>query len=369
MTLQSTGTISLSNVNTELTSSGQLNLGASSVRSLASLVSGEISLSDLYGRTFIPPLGLNWTLRSVPSPLAATNGGTGSVCGNSTGFVAAFYDSSPAGNHAIFSSDGVSWINISAAVTTAIGAAKVGITTYAVDGLFIIGTDGASIYSTDGTTWNALTSLRTVFPANISLLRLSHNGSMWIAVGESGRCGTSPDGITWTQRTGLATAVSSNVINDVCWTGSQWVAVGNSGKCATSPDGITWTNNTAFTTKVVSTTQAKTVVSNGSIIIATTSLATQRCVASTDGGVSWSTLSTSLYANFIRSHYAQGTFLGVTLSKYFYTSPDGITWTEQTPHRTLMNTDTIYECDFCYAQNKIVAFSYSASLVRCLTSP
>ena len=53
MTLQSSGAISLANVNTELgrSSTANISLGESAVRTLAGIASGTISLSSLYGKS------------------------------------------------------------------------------------------------------------------------------------------------------------------------------------------------------------------------------------------------------------------------------------------------------------------------------
>ncbi len=51
MTLQSSGPISLGNVRTELGTSGAISLGSSIVRELAGVLSGSISLADLYGKS------------------------------------------------------------------------------------------------------------------------------------------------------------------------------------------------------------------------------------------------------------------------------------------------------------------------------
>lgn len=58
MTLQSSGAISLSNVNTELgrSATATISLGEAAVRTLAGVPSGPISLSDLYGKSNAPPV-------------------------------------------------------------------------------------------------------------------------------------------------------------------------------------------------------------------------------------------------------------------------------------------------------------------------
>lgn len=58
MTLQSSGAISLGNVNTELgrSATATISLGETAVRTLAGVSSGAISLSSLYGKSSAPPV-------------------------------------------------------------------------------------------------------------------------------------------------------------------------------------------------------------------------------------------------------------------------------------------------------------------------
>ena len=58
MTLQSSGAISLGNVNTELgrSATATISLGETAVRTLAGVPSGTISLSNLYGKSNAPPV-------------------------------------------------------------------------------------------------------------------------------------------------------------------------------------------------------------------------------------------------------------------------------------------------------------------------
>ena len=58
MTLQSSGAISLGNVNTELgrSSTATISLGETAVRTLAGVSSGAIALSNLYGKSNVPPV-------------------------------------------------------------------------------------------------------------------------------------------------------------------------------------------------------------------------------------------------------------------------------------------------------------------------
>jgi hypothetical protein len=54
MTLPASGALAVSQIRTELSASGQLNLGATSVRTLAGIASGQLSISKLYGKAGAP---------------------------------------------------------------------------------------------------------------------------------------------------------------------------------------------------------------------------------------------------------------------------------------------------------------------------
>ena len=133
-------------------------------------------------------------------------------------------------------------------------------------------TTGAT--SPDGTTWTS----RTV--VNIGgYTSVAWNGTVYCAVGSSQTAASSPDGVTWTSRT-----LPSNQEWHIAWNGTVFSALAHSNNvAATSPDCITWTSRTGPNDT------PKTNVWNGSIFVATT-----------DSNATFS-----------------------------YTSPDGITWTQQ----------------------------------------
>jgi hypothetical protein len=70
-----TGTISISQVNTELGRGAtvSISLNETAVRSLAGVASGTISMNNLRGKTFAPTISIS------PDPLQTTIGGGGSV--------------------------------------------------------------------------------------------------------------------------------------------------------------------------------------------------------------------------------------------------------------------------------------------------
>ena len=73
MTLQSSGAISLSNVNVELgrSSTAQISLGETAVRNLAGVASGAISLSNLYGKSSVT-VQLASAYSAIHYPLSGT---------------------------------------------------------------------------------------------------------------------------------------------------------------------------------------------------------------------------------------------------------------------------------------------------------
>ena len=80
MTLQSSGIIKMSEIRSELSETGAVNLGKASWRGLAGKASGTIKMSDFYGKTSRHPFNItvstsgisNWTFS--PSTITTTVG-------------------------------------------------------------------------------------------------------------------------------------------------------------------------------------------------------------------------------------------------------------------------------------------------------
>ena len=97
-------------------------------------------------------------------------------------------------------------------------------------GLFIA--VGSGIYtSSDGMNWTERSSDNT-------LMDISYNNDIFVAVGFDGAILTSPDGIAWTYRNPDITYLS---LDAIAYGNGTFVAVGGNGTILTSPDGTTWT--------------------------------------------------------------------------------------------------------------------------------
>lgn len=169
-----------------------------------------------------------------------------------------------------------------------------------------------------------------------------YNG-LYVIVGNSGSISTSTDLITWTPRTSGTT----QALNDVTHDGTRWIVVGNSGVSLTSTDGITWTLVTT-----ASSGNWSRIASSGSTLVATTST-TPFAWRSTNGGSSWSAVSTTL-ATGGQVIYAGSQFL-LTSTSSLWTSSDGNTWTLQTDG----TTDTY--SNFAYSGTAYATASNSAT--------
>lgn len=112
----------------------------------------------------------------------------------------------------------------------------------------VVGTAGACATSPDGVTWTANSGLSSLI-GTINVASVCWGNSQFIAGAATGHLATSSDGVTWTNRTSNLTACGwpgYSTIDSIIWTGSQYVIVGGSGQCATSPDGVTWTRRTGL---------------------------------------------------------------------------------------------------------------------------
>lgn len=230
-------------------------------------------------------------------------------------------------NNIYTSPDGVTWTWRD--VDTATGTAR---TLYSITygaGLFVVvGAAGFIATSPDAITWTTRTSAHGLNP----IKQVIYAGGKFVAVGGSATTNsiqTSPDGITWTARTGVqnitggcaSVAYDSTNAQYVMTTGCAANGTAPNGGIQTSPDGITWTARTGSHSATMYCAAAK----PGFMLCADGS---SSHTYSTDGGVTWSTLSQSLWLNasWNRLRVIGGTFYAIG-NGALRTSTDGLLWT------------------------------------------
>lgn len=146
MTLPASGALAISQIRTELSASGQLNLGATSVRTLAGIASGQLSISNLYGKAGAP------VFVSGPN-MVASHTDTPGHCGTKTDALCVG-GITGAKNVDIF--NGTAWVSGTAYPIAAVGVRSVGSPTAALSmGGSISNTRQTASYSFDGTAWAA----------------------------------------------------------------------------------------------------------------------------------------------------------------------------------------------------------------------
>ncbi|MBI3774017.1 MAG: fibronectin type III domain-containing protein [Gammaproteobacteria bacterium] len=182
--------------------------------------------------------------------------------------------------------------------------------------LVAVGDAGTILTSTDGQIWSSQVSNTTN-----ALNGIVWTGSQFVVVGDAGTILTSTNGSTWSTAPALP---SSDVLTSIIWTGSQMVAMSNSAVFISS-NGMEWVNRTP--TGIISAIDA--IASNGNQIILTSYT---QIFMSTDG-TSWTSISSPPLTRFVT--WTGIEFIVTGYSGKLMTSPDGLTWTEQTT--TTMN--------------------------------
>lgn len=175
--------------------------------------------------------------------------------------------------------------------------------------------------SPDGTTWTQRSS------GNLAayFYGLSYANGLFFVLG-NGTLRSSADGITWTSRTAMA-----GIAYSICKSTSYYVMVGASGSIRTTTDLVTLTTRTSGVSWNI-----YSVAAIGNTVIAAG--AGEGIIRSTDGGVTWSSISYTAsnidYLDVVTdgSQFVVygGPSLGVTNSPIaVLTSPDGVTWTNR----------------------------------------
>lgn len=314
MTLPASGQISMNEVNVELDRSGttQIALNDADVRALAGVPSGQISMSNLWGKSNV---GENWSANLVGGFTnygVMTDNGTNWGVVTSTGYV-------------LYSTDGgVSWVTTNRPTTVALwGAARVsstfltnqsgntrilGSTTIngafptvftagqvlrtssANDGWFIQGANNGVTYaSSNGSSFitqpaiGANSAFGGIYVAAL-------NRTMAVGVGSQAKYRNGPPStaawtgactgltsqyyqVAWSPTLSIAVTASylntavhystdlinwtattnptGQAINGICWADGRFIAVGNGGAIMTSTNGTSWTARSSGTSAVL----------------------------------------------------------------------------------------------------------------------
>jgi hypothetical protein len=195
-----------------------------------------------------------------------------------------------------------------------------------------VGDGGSVLTSPDAITWTPqsltnATSLRSVVwsgsqfvAVGLGVIQVFPNHTMPNIV-----IFTSPDGAIWTEQS-LGNYYSNYPLNDIIWSGLQFIAVGPAGSILTSPDGITWTERQSpFTSGNDG------IAWSGSTFVAVGEAGE---IAASSDGITWTEQILPNYPYFYGVVWSGGQFIAVgqdiqKSSSAIFTSPDGLTWTQQ----------------------------------------
>jgi len=314
MTLPSSGQISMNDVNVELDRSGTttISLNDADVRALAGVPSGQISLSNLYGKSNV---GENWS-----GNLVGGFNGYGVMTDNGTNWAV----STQTGYVLYSTNNGASWVTTNRPTTAALwGASRVSSTyltnqnantrilasttvngafptvytapqilrnSQSNDGWFIQGANNGVTYaSSNGSSFIAQPAIGAN-SAFTGIYVAALNRTMAVGVGSQAKYRNGvPSTAAWTGScTGLTsqyyqvawsptlsiavtasyqnTAVhystnlinwtattnpTGQVINGICWADGRFIAVGAGGAIMTSTDGINWTSRSSGTSAIL----------------------------------------------------------------------------------------------------------------------
>jgi hypothetical protein len=167
-------------------------------------------------------------------------------------------------------------------------------------------------YSSNGETWTAGTGL----PTNFTPSTVAYGNGTWVIVGEAPGGGNHmfyslTGGETWQVCNGAI-----GIGNIVGYGGNKWVAILSTDTIIHSTDGITWTTATGLTPTPIPSGYYALAYGDGKWLA--TSYSSTNILQSSNGGVSWSVIPTSVGINGLFMTYANNRWIVVTSSALAY---------------------------------------------------
>ncbi len=349
MTLQSSGVLTLGNIRTELAESGTFNLGKTSARTLAGVASGQIQMSNFYGKSSAPTPGA--TVAVTGGTLQFYAGGLGGNLAVGTSMIAHLGTGSSA-LLLLGSTNGTTWSNYSHPFTAATFSPQ---KIYFLNGRFWI------LKYTAGGAWTTAAGLShsadLVNWTNIATLPACT--AMWSALGydpilnvyvltagsgNSTQSARSTDGVTFSSSGALPAITTWHRQEFTTLGGNLLIAKGALGTSVakSSNGGTTWT---AFNSPV---SLGYHLLFDGSKLIALST--TVGSGVYTTNGTSWTSFTIPLTATWQNIAFGGGYYVAVASNSGSYlVSTDGITWEA----RTGLAATGMYTV--CYFNGKFIA--------------
>lgn len=189
-------------------------------------------------------------------------------------------------------------------------------------GFMAVGIDGSAIYSAAGSSWASTTA--TGFGAS-DINAIAYGDGRWIIGGQAANVAVSSDnGVTWTAQAGAFTPAET--VYDIVYADDVFVVVGTAGSLYTGTRGLTWTARTSgFGASFISG-----VCYNADDEVFAVVGDSSKISSSTDGGATWTLLTTNLPAamQLQKIVYSNGVYLTISSSARLFKSTDLTTWTE-----------------------------------------
>ena len=349
MTLPTSGTISLSQVNTELglASNTPISLNQTTARRLVNgtppptntavlTPNTTISMSNLYGKDYI---GGVWTPRTTA--LGNSGWGTSIDLNDINGYSGGYLAVGNASRVALTTDGGATWTYSGANLAaTSFGSTQIFACAYG-NSIYVLGGSSAKVAtSTNGTTWTFRSGVQTAWGSStISEIKFINGvfyagGSRDISSVFSPAIATSTDGITWTNRTISGWALASyggTYVYAIGSNGSGLIVIGGDlGNISTSTDGgATWTYRSGLRATAFGTTVVYSIAWNGSVFVVG---GTGGKIATSPDGINWTyrggLAATSFGTSLVKSLAWTGKiFVAISQGSYQGASPDGINWT------------------------------------------